>query len=109
VQGFRETLLPSHVLTLDCGLFDDVDRASGNCFVQFQNGSTRRRRPVRRVRRGETAGLKLSGEPFDEFFSYTGFLTGCDFKHVISESCRWAGLKSWSRTVHGQITSFVVT
>jgi len=85
--------LPSHVLTLNCGLFNDVDRATGNCFVQFQNGNPKRRRPVRRVRRGETAGLELSGEPCNVCFSDTGFLTGCDLKHVICESCCRAGLR----------------
>jgi len=93
VQGFRESFLPSHVLTLDCELFDDVDRATSNCFVQFQNGNPKHRRPVRRVRRGETAGLKLCGKPCDVCFSDTGFLTGCDCKHVICESCCWAGLR----------------
>jgi len=93
MQGFREPFLPSHVVTVEHGLFEDVERASGNCFVQFQRGNPKRRRPVRRVRRGETAGLEISGEPCNVCFSDTGFMTGCDFKHVICESCCRAGLR----------------
>jgi len=93
MQSFRENFLPNHVLTLDCGLFDDVDRVTGNCFVQFQNGNPKRRRPVRSVRRGETAGVELAGEPCNVCFSDTGFLTGCDCKHVICPSCCRAGLR----------------
>jgi len=49
-QGVRENILPRRLLTLDCEHFDDMDRATDNCFVQFRNGEPKRRRPVRRVR-----------------------------------------------------------
>jgi len=75
VTGFPEPFLPSDVLTLDDGLFNDMDRTTGNFFVQFRNGNPKHRRPVRRVRGGETAGLDFSGEPRNVCCSDTGRLT----------------------------------
>merc|ERR1719311_90940 len=57
--GFRETFLPENVMSVDFPFFDDIARATNNCFVQFQRGNPKRRRPVRRVRRGEAAGVEV--------------------------------------------------
>merc|ERR1719324_1438824 len=59
--GFRETFLPENVMSVDFPFFDDIARATNNCFVQFQRGNPKRRRPVRRVRRGEAAGVEVPG------------------------------------------------
>jgi len=49
---------------------------------------------VRRVRRGEAAGLiDTSGEPCGICFSDTGFLTGCDKEHIICAGCVRTGLR----------------
>jgi len=92
--GFREPFMPEHVVTIDHFLFDDMTRMTQNCFVQFQNGNPKRRRPVRRIRRGDAAGIEMpEGEPCGICFSDTGVLTGCDQGHVVCHSCLRMGLR----------------
>lgn len=92
--GFREPFLPSHIITVDFGLYDEQTRMTRNCFVQFQRGNPKRRRPVRRVRRGEAAGLEMpDGEPCGVCFSDTGVLTGCEKGHIICGGCLRNGLR----------------
>lgn len=98
---FREQFLPSSRLTVEHPHFDDETRLSQNCFVQFQKGNPRRRRPVRRVRRGEVAGLDLkTGSACSICFSDDGFLIGCGQGHLLCKGCRWAAL----RIVVGDVT-----
>ncbi|CAJ1359033.1 unnamed protein product [Effrenium voratum] len=100
-QGFREAFLPHSRITVGNPLFDDETRLSNNCFVQFQKGNPKRRRPVRRVRRGEVAGLDLkTGDACSVCFSDDGFLIGCGKGHLLCRGCRWMAL----RTVVGDIT-----
>lgn len=94
LNAFREPFLPEFVLTVDSSfqngqpVFDHQARLTSNCFVQFHKGNPRRRRPVRRVRRGEAAGLRADdGEPCGVCFSESGFLTGCEKGHNICSSC----------------------
>eukprot|EP00927_Polykrikos_kofoidii_P046488 TRINITY_DN40718_c0_g1_i1.p1 TRINITY_DN40718_c0_g1~~TRINITY_DN40718_c0_g1_i1.p1 ORF type:complete len:711 (-),score=118.83 TRINITY_DN40718_c0_g1_i1:160-2292(-) len=99
---FREPFMPQNVLTVDCPLYDEATRALGNCFVQFQNGNPKRRRPVRRIRRGEAAGREMpEGDPCTVCWSDTGFLTGCDKGCIICGSCLRSGL----RIAAGDITT----
>lgn len=87
-QSSREPFLDADRITTEHGLFDAQTRATKNCFVQFQRGNPKRRRPVRRIRRGEAAGLEMpDGEPCSVCFSDVGVLTGCDKGHVICGSC----------------------
>ena len=73
--------------------FDEESRLTQNCFVQFQKGNSRRRRPVRRVRRGEVAGLELkTGSACSICFSDDGYLIGCCQGHLL---CK--GLAGWLR------------
>jgi hypothetical protein len=91
----REQFLPEHVVTIDHGLYDGPTRIMDNCFVQFQKGNPKRRRPVRRIRRGEAAGLGFdSGQacPLCMTDSGTEF-TGCLFNCVMCQSCIRAGLR----------------
>ncbi|CAK0790717.1 unnamed protein product [Prorocentrum cordatum] len=90
LNTFREPFLPEFVLAVDSlfqngqPVFDHQARLTSNCFVQFHKGNPRRRRPVRRVRRGEAAGLRAAdGEPCGICFSESGFLTGCERGHNI--------------------------
>jgi len=100
--SFREPFLPSNVITVDFGLYDQQTRMTSNCFVQFQQGNPKRRRPVRRIRRGEAAGLALpDGEPCGVCFSDTGVLTGCDRGHIVCLGCLRTGL----RIIVGDITA----
>ncbi|CAE7203129.1 pth, partial [Symbiodinium sp. KB8] len=98
---FREPFLPTSRVTVEDAHFDDETRLSNNCFVQFQKGNPRRRRPVRRVRRGEVAGLDLkTGKACSICFSDDGFLIGCGAEHLVCNSCRWRAL----RAVVGDVT-----
>eukprot|EP00930_Biecheleria_cincta_P034106 TRINITY_DN23592_c0_g7_i1.p1 TRINITY_DN23592_c0_g7~~TRINITY_DN23592_c0_g7_i1.p1 ORF type:complete len:685 (+),score=106.68 TRINITY_DN23592_c0_g7_i1:24-2057(+) len=98
---FREPWMPHSRVTVDFELFDEEARLTSNCFVQFQRGNPKRRRPVRRVRLGEVAGLSIkTGDPCSICFSDDGFAIGCEQKHVICKSCRWAAL----RAVVGDVT-----
>jgi len=100
-SNFREPFMPEHVITVNHSTFDDAVRLMSNCFVQFQNGNPKRRRPVRRIRRGEAAGIEMpSGEPCGICFSDTGVLTGCEKGHVMCHSCLRFGL----RTLLGDIS-----
>jgi len=100
--GFREIFLPEHIVTVDNFLYDDLTKSLDNCFVQFQNGNPRRRRPVRRIRRGEAAGLEMpDGDPCGICFSDVGMLTGCQQNHICCGSCLRFGL----RTVVGDVTA----
>jgi len=91
--GFREPFLPSHIITVDFGIYDQHTRMTSNCFVQFQQGNPKRRRPVRRIFRGEAAGIEMpDGEPCCICLSDTGFLTGCEKGHVICGGCLRTGL-----------------
>ncbi|CAK0858102.1 unnamed protein product [Prorocentrum cordatum] len=102
-QESREQFLPEHVVTIDHSLYDAPTRGgpSGpggimdNCFVQFQQGNPKRRRPVRRVRRGESAGLDFdSGQACPLCMTDSGTeLTGCPFSCVLCPSCIRAGLR----------------
>lgn len=93
--NFREPFMPESVVTVNHVLFDEPTRMMNNCFVQFQQGNPKRRRPVRRIRRGEAAGLESqTGEPCGICFSDSGVLTGCSKAHVICNSCLRAGLRS---------------
>eukprot|EP00747_Dinoflagellata_sp_TGD_P029905 gnl/TRDRNA2_/TRDRNA2_134259_c0_seq1.p1 gnl/TRDRNA2_/TRDRNA2_134259_c0~~gnl/TRDRNA2_/TRDRNA2_134259_c0_seq1.p1 ORF type:complete len:666 (+),score=105.72 gnl/TRDRNA2_/TRDRNA2_134259_c0_seq1:108-2000(+) len=90
----REPFLPEHIVTINDPIYDEQARLTKNCFVQFQNGNPKRRRPVRRVRRGEAAGLMSpSGEPCNVCFSDTGVLTGCAKCHNLCDSCLRTGLR----------------
>jgi len=101
LSGFREPFLPSHVLTVGSSHYDDQARTTNNCFVQFHTGNPRRRRPVRRIRRGEAAGLAMpDGEPCGVCFSNAGVLTGCEKGHIICPACLRMGLRS----ITGDIT-----
>lgn len=92
--NFREPFLPSHIVTVDFGLYDQQTRLTSNCFVQFQRGNPKRRRPVRRIRRGEAAGLSMpDGDPCSVCFSDTGVLTGCEKGHIVCGSCLRMGLR----------------
>jgi len=92
--NFRETFMPEHIVTIDNSMFDDMTRATSNCFVQFQNGNPKRRRPVRRIKKGDAAGLEMpSGEPCTICFSDTGVLTGCEKGHVVCHSCLRMGMR----------------
>jgi len=86
--NFREQFLPASVLTVDSPIYDEVSRFTNNCFVQFQTGNPKRRRQVRRIRRGEAAGIDLPGsEPCSICFSDDGALTGCEKNHTVCSSC----------------------
>jgi hypothetical protein len=91
----REPFLPEHVVTIDHSLYDGPTRILGNCFVQFQLGNPKRRRPVRRVRRGEGAGVGFdSGTACPHCMTDNGTeLTGCPFNCVLCQSCIRAGLR----------------
>jgi len=91
----REQFLPEHVVTIDHSLYDAPTRIMDNCFVQFQQGNPKRRRPVRRVRRGESAGLDFdSGQACPLCMTDSGTeLTGCPFSCVLCPSCIRAGLR----------------
>eukprot|EP00450_Noctiluca_scintillans_P039409 CAMPEP_0194479234 /NCGR_PEP_ID=MMETSP0253-20130528/2416_1 /TAXON_ID=2966 /ORGANISM="Noctiluca scintillans" /LENGTH=694 /DNA_ID=CAMNT_0039318421 /DNA_START=59 /DNA_END=2143 /DNA_ORIENTATION=+ len=93
-QPSREPFLPSNIVTVDNQVFDAQTRLCANCFVQFQKGNPKRRRQVRRVRKGEAAGLDIAeGEPCSVCFSESGFLTGCDKGHIVCASCVRMGLR----------------
>lgn len=93
-ENFREPFLAQHVTKVDYFLFDDQARILNHCFVQFQRGNPKRRRPVRRVRRGEAAGVEMpDGEPCGVCFSDTGFMTGCQSCHIVCSSCTRMGLR----------------
>eukprot|EP00931_Biecheleriopsis_adriatica_P093059 TRINITY_DN66807_c0_g1_i1.p1 TRINITY_DN66807_c0_g1~~TRINITY_DN66807_c0_g1_i1.p1 ORF type:complete len:690 (-),score=124.64 TRINITY_DN66807_c0_g1_i1:28-2061(-) len=100
-EVFRELWVSESRITVEDSHFDAETRATNNCFVQFQKGNPKRRRPVRRVRRGEVAGLDVkTGDPCSICFSDDGSLIGCKGQHVICRSCRWAAL----RAVVGDVT-----
>jgi len=100
-QNFREPFLPAHIVRVDHPLFDEQTRLLGNTFVQFQKGNPKRRRPVRRVRKGEAAGYKIAtDEPCGICFSDDGVLTGCDKNHLVCKGCMRTGL----RLIVGDVT-----
>lgn len=102
VEGnFREVFMPEHIVTVNNDLFDEKTRLTNNCFVQFQKGNPKRRRPVRRIKRGDAAGIAMpDGDPCGICFSDTGVLTGCDAGHTICNACMRVAL----RTLVGDIT-----
>lgn len=96
-SAFREVFLPESVVTTEHTLYDQQTRMTSNCFVQFQRGNPRRRRPVRRIRRGEAAGLEIVGDGpacsvclSDE----GGVLSGCPKGCCVCDSCLRRALKS---------------
>lgn len=91
----RETFLAENKITLDHPCYTDLDRASSNCFVQFQKGNPQRRRPARR--RPDASELArsalMTGHPCSICFSEEGQLTGCNHAHVICKSCLRTALR----------------
>lgn len=92
----RETFSPENKITIEHPCFSDMDRASHNCFVQFQKGNPQRRRPARRrPDASEIARCALmTGSPCSICFSEDGQLTGCNLAHVICKGCLRAGLRA---------------
>lgn len=99
--NFREVFLPENVVTVQNPLYDEQTRLTNNCFVQFQKGNPKRRRPVRRIRRGEAAGIEMpDGDPCGICFSDTGVLTGCVAGHIMCHTC----VRFAIRTLVGDVT-----
>lgn len=92
----REPFLEGNQVTVDHTCFNDIDRASNNCFVQFQKDNPQRRRPARR--RPDASEIArsavMTGNPCAICFSEDGQLTGCNRAHVICKGCLRAALMS---------------
>lgn len=76
--------------------FDELDRATGNCLVQFRKEDPNRRRPARRRMNPEEIAKNAArtGEPCCICFSEEGEVTGCAQLHVICGYCLRAGLRA---------------
>jgi len=76
--------------------FEDLDKVTDNCLVQFRKEDPNRRRPARRRTNAEEIARNAArtGEPCCICFSEAGEVTGCVQLHVICGYCLRAGLRS---------------
>jgi len=93
-KASREPFPEGYQITIEHPCFTDIDKASSNCFVQFQKGNPYRRRPARR--RPDASEIArsqaMTGQPCMICFSEDGHLTGCTSAHVICTGCLRAAL-----------------
>uniref|UniRef100_A0A7S2Q919 Uncharacterized protein n=1 Tax=Zooxanthella nutricula TaxID=1333877 RepID=A0A7S2Q919_9DINO len=92
----REPFLAENKVTVDHPCFSAMDRASQNCFMQFQKGNPQRRRPARRRPDASEIAKRavMTGHPCSICFSEDGQLTGCNNAHVICKQCLCMGLRT---------------
>jgi len=83
-------------LSIDYPCYEELDRVTGNCLVQFRKENANRRRPARRRVNAEEIARNAArtGEPCCICFSEPGELTGCAQLHVICGGCLRAALRS---------------
>ena len=95
-QRFREPFEDWCIIDKNHILYDDQLRALDNCFVQFQKGNPKKRRPVRRILKGESTGLNVTtDEPCCVCLSTKGkIMVGCSKGHVVCETCLRYALRS---------------
>lgn len=95
-EGRGESFTKEDCVTIEYPCYENVDRLTGNCFVQFHKGNPLRRRPARRIVNPEERARNAvrTGEPCSVCFSEDGTMTGCAGGHVICDSCLRMGLRS---------------
>jgi len=88
--------LESNAITVDYPVFEELDRATNNCLVQFRKADANRRRPARRRINAEEIARNATrtGEACCICFSEVGEVLGCEQVHVICGYCLRAGLRS---------------
>jgi len=91
----RDPFDESLVITTAYPCYEELDRATGNCLVQFHKGNPALRRPARRRPNPEeiASNATRTGEPCGVCFSEDGELTGCNQGHVICKGCLRGGLR----------------
>lgn len=92
----RDPFTADHIITIDHPCFSSMDRATGNCFVQFQKGNPARRRPAHRREDAEEVAraAKMTSTPCQICFTEDGILTGCNQAHGVCRGCLRGALRS---------------
>mmetsp|Transcript_9448 Transcript_9448/g.22394 ORF Transcript_9448/g.22394 Transcript_9448/m.22394 type:complete len:687 (+) Transcript_9448:23-2083(+) len=95
-QGSGGPFDERHVITVDYPCYEELDRVTVNCLVQFRRGDCNRRRPARRRMNAEEIARNAArtGKPCCICFSEPGEVTGCEQLHVICGDCLRSGLRS---------------
>jgi len=95
-DGHRVVFQEINSISTQYPCFENLDRVTDNCLVQFRSEDPNRRRPARRRMNAEEIARNAArtGEPCCICFSEAGEVTGCAQLHVICGYCLRAGLRS---------------